>query len=64
MAKIIVIDEDECQGCETCCELCPDVFGFDSDSEKATVLNPNATDECVQEAMDACPTECINWEEE
>lgn len=64
MTRRIVIDEEECQGCETCVELCPDVFGFDADSQKAKVLNPAATDECVQEAIDSCPVECIRWEED
>jgi ferredoxin len=26
MAKKIVIDEDLCEGCETCVSICPDVF--------------------------------------
>ena len=63
MAKQIVIDEEECVGCESCVELCPEVFEFDEDSEKAKVINPTAQDDCVQEAMDNCPSECITWED-
>jgi ferredoxin len=64
MAKRLVIDEEECQGCETCVELCPDVFEFDENTEKAIVINPEADDDCIQEAIDSCPVECINWEED
>jgi ferredoxin len=64
MAKHIVIDETECEGCETCVELCPDVFEFDEDSQKAKVIAPESDDECVEEAMDSCPVDCISWEED
>jgi ferredoxin len=65
MAKQVVIDEDECVGCESCVDLCPDVFGFDQDTEKANVIKPKGGDDtCIQEAIDTCPTECISWENE
>lgn len=64
MGKIVVIDTDECIGCETCVELCPDVFDFDSESEKAVVSKEEGGDEeCIDEAIESCPTECISWEE-
>lgn len=64
MAKRVVIDESECDGCETCVELCPDVFEFDEDNEVAKVINPEADDECIEEAIESCPAECIYWEED
>jgi ferredoxin len=60
MARHIVIDEYECEGCETCVELCPDVFAFDEGSQKADVIAPGSEDECVEEAMDSCPVDCIS----
>lgn len=63
MAKV-VIDTEECEGCESCVELCPEVFAFDEDTEKAYVIKPEGGPEDeIQEAMDSCPTECIYWEE-
>ena len=38
MAKQVEIDLEECLGCEACAEVCPDVFGFDEDEEKAFVV--------------------------
>lgn len=64
MAKHLIIDEDECTGCETCVEICPEAFEFDEATDLAKVINPKAADECVEEAIDSCPVECIRWEEE
>jgi ferredoxin len=67
MAKIkhVTIDQDECSGCETCVELCPDVFEFDEDAQKAFVKDDYEDDEdCIQEAIESCPVECISWEDD
>lgn len=62
MAQVI-IDQDECIGCEACVETCPEVFAFDEDEEKAIVIegaDPDA--DCVDEAIASCPAECITKE--
>ncbi len=56
----IEINEDECMGCEACVETCPDVFEMNEDGDKATVKNPDSTDDCVDEAIDSCPAEAIS----
>ncbi|MDJ0829260.1 MAG: ferredoxin [Desulfobacterales bacterium] len=64
MAKRVVIDEDECTGCETCVELCPDVFEFNDDDEVAVVIKAEGgPEDCIEDAIDSCPVECISWEE-
>lgn len=57
----IEINED-CMGCEACVELCPDVFEMDEDAEKAIVIAPDSTSDCVEEAIDSCPAEAISRE--
>jgi ferredoxin len=65
MGKTVVIDADECIGCESCVELCPEVFSFNEEEEKAEVIMPEGgPEDCIEESMDTCPVECIHWEED
>lgn len=58
----VSIDREECIGCESCVEICPEVFGFDESEEKSYVIDSSAASEDkIQEAMDSCPVECITW---
>ena len=59
MAEII-IDTYLCSGCETCAEMCPDVFRMDPVTEKAELVDtaPVLTDEVYQAAA-FCPEKCI-----
>ncbi len=62
MAKSIIIDVYECNGCGSCVEICPEVFVMD-DGEKATLEDPNAAvTEKVEEAAAYCPQKCIDFE--
>jgi ferredoxin len=58
----IVIDHDECIGCETCVELCPEVFAMIDGEEKAMVKAPDSSADCVQDAIDGCPVSAISKE--
>ena len=61
--KEVRIDEEECIGCESCVELCPDVFSFNAESNKAYVTNPNGGDQkCIEDAAASCPVSCITNE--
>ncbi len=63
MSIKVKIDQDECIGCEACVELCPSVFLFNEDEEKAYVKeDADAGDDCVDEAIASCPAECISKE--
>lgn len=64
MAKKVVLNEMECEGCQSCVEVCPEVFGFNEDTEKAYIIDPNGPEDCIEEAINMCPVECIRWEEE
>jgi ferredoxin len=60
----VIIDEEECIGCGSCVELCPEVFRMNEDKEKAEVILPEGgSEECNEEAIDTCPVSCIHWEE-
>lgn len=59
----VKIEAEECIGCESCVQLCPEVFAFDPDTEKAYVRpDAEAGADCVQEAIDTCPVTCIHLE--
>lgn len=63
MSEKVVIDQDECIGCEACVEICPRVFVFHEEEGKAAVReDADATDECVDEAIASCPAACISKE--
>ena len=73
MAQKVVIDQEECLGCEACVEICPAVFDFDGDAGKAVVKDEanadescvdeaNADESCVDEAIGSCPAACISKE--
>ncbi len=65
MARTVEIDFDECIGCQSCLELCPGVFMMDSAGDHALVIKGEVgeEEECVQEAIDTCPVNCIHWVE-
>ncbi|MDF1614281.1 ferredoxin [Desulfurivibrio dismutans] len=61
MGKKVELDQEECIGCESCVELCPEVFGFDREAVKAYVLEGAGGEvACVEEAVTACPVACIS----
>lgn len=63
MAKKVVIEEEECIGCESCVEMCGEVFAFNEDIGKAYVIKEEGGPEDeIQEAIEACPAQCIHWE--
>lgn len=58
-----VVNYDECTGCATCVEICPEVFEL-RDDEKAYVIAEDKCDTCdCQEAVDTCPSEAITMED-
>lgn len=60
MSKTVALDTDECIGCGSCAEICPEVFGFNEEEGKAFVRKADGGDlECAGEAAAACPVSCI-----
>jgi len=64
MSRRVYIDEEECIGCGTCEEICPEVFKLNEKTDKAEVIDQKgAPEDQIEEAIEACPVECIHWEE-
>lgn len=62
MAKKAYVDQDVCIGCQLCANSVPEVFRM-NDANLAEVYDPaGAPEEKIQEAIDACPVNCIHWE--
>ncbi len=56
------IDQDVCIGCQLCVNTVPEVFQM-TDANVAEVYEPfGASEDKIQEAIDACPVNCIHWE--
>ena len=64
MGRRVYVDEDECIGCGSCEEICPEVFELDEATQKALVIQPEGgPEDLVEEASEACPVDCIYWED-
>ncbi len=64
MSRIVYVDEDECIGCASCEEVCPEVFRLNEETEKAEIILPEGgPEDLIEEAMETCPVECIHWKE-
>lgn len=61
-----IVDEDTCTGCGDCAETCPEVFEL-GDNDVAQVIAdpvPAEAEETCREAVDDCPVEAIDIEED
>ncbi len=61
----VKVDEDLCEGCGTCEEICPAVFHLNEVTGKAEVIDPDACEfvGCCEAAEENCPVEAITVEE-
>jgi ferredoxin len=64
MKKIPVIDVGRCTDCESCLEMCPEVFKRNSETGLIEVADqPDYPEELVDQVISICPADCISWEE-
>lgn len=63
MTRKPYVDQEVCVSCQLCVETVPKVFRMNDDN-LAEVYNPvGAPEEKIQAAIDACPVNCIHWEQ-
>jgi len=63
VVKSIIIDVYECNGCGSCVEICPEVFGMNDDGDKAVLLDSEAAiSDKVEEAAAYCAQKCIEFD--
>jgi ferredoxin len=61
---MVDLDHECCIGCGACVDLCPEVFEMDDRFRRARVIVFEIEDRaCIEEAITACPAECISWED-
>ncbi len=63
MAKDLFVDKEECTSCAQCTDDLPDVFKMDDDDLAEVHNAAGASEDEIQEEIDACPGECIHWKE-
>lgn len=64
MEKTVYILDECCIACGSCQDICPEVFGLNEEDGRSRVIKPvGGPEDLIEEAMDACPMECILWED-
>lgn len=67
MALTLTVDLDGCTGCACCMMECPELFDIDDESGQAILLEPNPSDDRLDEAERAvrsCPEGVITLEKD
>ncbi|HSV30578.1 MAG TPA: ferredoxin [Atribacteraceae bacterium] len=55
----VKIDEELCIGCELCVQICPDMFDMNGEGKAVAKTGADESLDCVDEALDSCPTSAI-----
>ena len=56
----IILDLGTCTACTGCVELCPDIFGWDENTDRPYLKRTRATPEELQDVIAVCPGDCIS----
>ena len=63
MKKIPVVDLGECNDCNSCIDVCPEVFRKNRDTGLLEVIDlKEYPEDEIMEAISLCPADCITWE--
>jgi ferredoxin len=62
LSKAPFIDRSRCTDCESCINLCPQIFKRNEETGCIEVADlPDYTEEAVQEVIAMCPGDCITF---
>lgn len=60
--KGVYVEETVCIGCKHCAHTAPNTFYIEEENGRARVFRQDGdTEVIVQEAIDTCPVDCIQW---
>ena len=60
--KAVWVDERKCIGCTYCSSVATNTFAMEPEQGRARAFRQDGdTDELIQEAIDTCPVDCIDW---
>ena len=58
-----VIDLSRCTDCDSCLEICPEVFRRNEETGLIEIVDlEEYPEDRVSEAIALCPADCIEWE--
>lgn len=61
--KKLIVDKEKCSGCGTCATLCPEAFAIGSDGLSEVKELDSYDGLPIQDAIDSCPSQAIEWAE-
>ena len=60
--KAVWVDERKCIGCTYCSSVASNTFAMEPDQGRARAFRQDGDSyELIQEAIDTCPVDCIEW---
>ena len=60
--RAVWVDERKCIGCTYCSSVASNTFAMEQEQGRARAFRQDGdTTEIIQEAIDTCPVDCIEW---
>ena len=60
--RAVWVDERKCIGCTYCSSVATNTFAMEQEQGRARAFRQAGdSDELIQEAIDTCPVDCIEW---